>query len=68
MFHKLADNGATLIVSSHVMDEAARCERLLLMREGSILSDGTPQELRDHTGTDDLEEAFLRVITERQES
>lgn len=68
MFHKLAENGATLIVSSHVMDEAARCERLLLMREGSILADATPQELRDRTGTDDLEEAFLRVITERQES
>jgi ABC-2 type transport system ATP-binding protein len=68
MFHKLAENGATLIVSSHVMDEAARCERLLLMREGSILSDGTPQDLRDRTGTDDLEEAFLRVITERQEA
>ena len=68
MFHKLAENGATLIVSSHVMDEAARCERLLLMREGAILSDGTPQELRDRTGTDDLEEAFLRVITERQQS
>lgn len=68
MFHKLAENGATLIVSSHVMDEAARCQRLLLMREGSILTDGTPQELRDGTGTDDLEEAFLRVITERQSS
>jgi ABC-2 type transport system ATP-binding protein len=68
MFHKLAENGATLIVSSHVMDEAARCERLLLMREGSILADETPQELRDRTGTDDLEEAFLRVITERQAS
>ena len=68
LFHKLAENGATLIVSSHVMDEAARCRRLLLMREGSILTDGTPQELRDRTGTDDLEEAFLRVITERQSS
>ncbi|MEO5877310.1 MAG: ABC transporter ATP-binding protein [Streptosporangiaceae bacterium] len=68
MFHRLAAHGTTLIVSSHVMDEAARCERLLLMRDGLILTDGTPQALREVTGTDDLEEAFLRVITERQAS
>ena len=54
--------GTTLLVSSHVMDEAARCERLLLMREGEILADDTPDALRARTGTQDLEAAFLRLI------
>ncbi|GAA3242053.1 ABC transporter ATP-binding protein [Actinocorallia longicatena] len=62
LFHKLAENGTTMIVSSHVMDEAARCQRLLLMRDGHLLADETPAELRAQTGTDDLEEAFLRLI------
>jgi ABC-2 type transport system ATP-binding protein len=62
LFHELADRGATLLISSHVMDEAARCERLLLMREGRLLADDTPDALRASTGTQDLEDAFLRVI------
>jgi ABC-2 type transport system ATP-binding protein len=62
MFRALADGGTTLLVSSHVMDEADRCDRILLMREGSILSTGTPQELRDDTGADDLDAAFLTLI------
>ena len=61
LFHDLAANGTTLLVSSHVMDEADRCDRLLLMREGAIVADGTPAELRERTGADDLEEAFVRV-------
>jgi ABC-2 type transport system ATP-binding protein len=61
-FHELAQAGATLLVSSHVMDEAGRCHDLLLMRDGRILSQLTPQELRDRTGEDDLGRAFLRVI------
>jgi ABC-2 type transport system ATP-binding protein len=65
-FHALADRGTTLLVSSHVMDEAGRCDRLLLLREGRLLSDSTPAELRARTGTDDLEEAFLRVVREQQ--
>jgi ABC-2 type transport system ATP-binding protein len=68
LFHELAGRGSTLMLSSHVMDEAARCERLLLMRDGWILADDTPDALRAHTGTDDLEEAFLRLIAERQEA
>ncbi|GAA2115241.1 ABC transporter ATP-binding protein [Actinomadura alba] len=68
LFHELADRGVTLMISSHVMDEAARCGRLLLMREGVILADDTPGALRAHTGTDDLEEAFLRLIAEREEA
>jgi len=68
LFHELADRGVTLIVSSHVMDEAARCGRLLLMRGGDILADDSPDGLRAATGTDDLEDAFLRLIAERQEA
>ena len=61
-FHRLADDGTTLLVSSHVMDEAAECDLLLLMREGRLIAQETPGELRDRTGTDDLGEAFLRLI------
>jgi ABC-2 type transport system ATP-binding protein len=61
-FHDLADRGATLVVSSHVMDEAARCDRLLLIRQGRLVADETPDQLRGTTGTADLEEAFLRLI------
>ncbi|TDD82125.1 ABC transporter ATP-binding protein [Actinomadura rubrisoli] len=68
LFRELADRGTTLVVSSHVMDEAGRTDRLLLMREGRILADGTPEALRTRTGADDLEEAFLQLITERTES
>jgi ABC-2 type transport system ATP-binding protein len=64
LFGSLAKTGVTLLVSSHVMDEAARCERLILMRDGHILTDDTPRGLRDRTGTEDLDQAFLRLITE----
>ncbi len=62
LFHQLADEGATLLVSSHVMDEAARCDRLLLMREGRLVADTTPRELRERTGEQEMESAFLRLI------
>jgi ABC-2 type transport system ATP-binding protein len=62
MFRTLADAGTTLLVSSHVMDEADRCDRLLLMRDGSILATGTPAELRADTGADDLDAAFLTLV------
>jgi ABC-type multidrug transport system ATPase subunit len=65
LFRELAERGATLMVSSHVMDEAARCDRLLLMREGVILADDTPQALRTQAGTEDLEEAFLNLILQK---
>jgi ABC-2 type transport system ATP-binding protein len=61
-FRKLADDGATLLVSSHVMDEANRCDRLLLMREGSIIADDTPAAVKQAAETDDLDEAFLRLV------
>jgi len=61
-FHALADGGATLLVSSHVMDEAERCDRLVLLREGAVLAAGTPSELRTATGLDDLGAAFLALV------
>jgi ABC-2 type transport system ATP-binding protein len=60
-FHRLAEGGATLLVSSHVMDEAERCDDLVLVRDGRIVATGTPQELRERTGREDLEEAFLAI-------
>jgi len=62
MFHGLAAAGTTLLVSSHVMDEAARCDRLLLVRAGRLIADDTPAAIRATAGTDDLDEAFLRLI------
>lgn len=61
-FHALAAAGTTLLISSHVMDEAARCDRLLLIREGRLIANDTPAAVRAATGVDDLEEAFLRMI------
>ena len=61
-FHELAAEGSTLLVSSHQMDEARECDALLLMREGAILAQTTPDALRRETGRDDLGEAFLAVI------
>lgn len=62
LFHRLADAGSTLLVSSHVMDEATRCDRLLLLRDGTILADETPAGLLERTGTADAEDAFLKLI------
>ena len=61
-FHSLAGGGQTLIVSSHVMDEAAHCDNLLLMREGRLLADGTPDDLLKRTRTGNLEAAFVSLI------
>lgn len=62
MFHRLAEEGVTVLVSSHVMDEAERCDRLLLMREGSLLADDTPAGLLRSTGAPEIEDAFLRLV------
>ncbi len=61
-FRHLAANGTTLLVSSHVMDEAGHCDRLLLIREGHLIADGTPAEVRQRGGSQDLDEAFLRLV------
>lgn len=62
LFRELADAGTTLIVSSHVMDEALNCDRLLLMREGRLVADTTPAGLMESTGASDPETAFLTLI------
>ena len=67
-FHDLAARGTTLLVSSHVMDEAGRCDRLLLIREGRLISDDTPDAIRTAAATDDLEEAFLRLIRQQEKT
>jgi ABC-2 type transport system ATP-binding protein len=67
LFHAIADGGAAVLVSSHVMDEAERCDRLLLMREGRIIADGAPDEVRARTGAADIEQAFLRLVEQTGE-
>ncbi|HZB47608.1 MAG TPA: ABC transporter ATP-binding protein [Mycobacteriales bacterium] len=61
LFHDLARDGATLLVSSHVMDEAGRCDELLLIREGRLVAHDSPAALRERTGQVDLEQAFLAL-------
>lgn len=65
LFHELAERGTTLLVSSHVMDEAARCDDLLLLRDGQLLAREGPHELLERTGKEDLDDAFLALIEER---
>ncbi|MEU6880045.1 ABC transporter ATP-binding protein [Streptomyces sp. NPDC046712] len=63
LFHRIAEQrGAAILVSSHVMDEAERCHRLLLMREGEILAEDTPEALRRRNDTATVEEAFLHLV------
>lgn len=61
-FQALARRGTTLLVSSHVMDEADHCGDLLLMRQGRLLARTSPRRLREETGCTSMEEAFLSVI------
>ncbi len=68
LFARLADNGTTLLVSSHVMDEATRCGRLLLMRDGRILADDSPDALLERTGAPDVEAAFLDLVDQSERS
>jgi ABC-2 type transport system ATP-binding protein len=67
-FRGLARAGATVIVSSHVMDEASRCDRLLLIRGGDLIADDTPDAVRASAGTDDLDEAFLRLVLQQEKA
>lgn len=62
IFRRLAGSGVTLLVSSHVMDEAVRCDRLLLMRAGAMLADDTVQGVLEATGATDAEQAFLTLV------
>jgi ABC-2 type transport system ATP-binding protein len=63
-FNDLAGQGKTLLVSSHVMDEADHCHDLLLLREGQLVATGTPADVRAKSGRQDLDEAFLALINE----
>jgi ABC-2 type transport system ATP-binding protein len=65
LFHRLAGAGAALLVSSHVMDEAERCDELLLLRDGRLLAAAAPDELRRRTGAHDLDDVFLELIEGR---
>jgi ABC-2 type transport system ATP-binding protein len=65
-FHELARAGTTIVVSSHVMDEADRCDELLFMRAGRVIAQGTGDDLRGRAGTRDLEQAFLRFSNDRE--
>ncbi|SCK58433.1 ABC transporter ATP-binding protein [Streptomyces sp. WMMB 322] len=65
LFHRLAaERGTTLLISSHVMDEADRCQNLLLMRSGRLLAADSPAALRARTHTDSVEGAFLHLVDE----
>ncbi len=62
LFHRLAAGGIAMLVSSHVMDEAQRCDRLVLMRDGRVLADSALEPLLERTGTADVEQAFLHLV------
>ena len=62
LFHRLAAEGTTLLISSHVMDEAERCHSLLLLREGRVLAHDAPSALKLRTGTDTMDAAFLQLV------
>jgi len=66
LFRELAANGTTLIISSHVMDEAERCDELLLIRNGELLAHGSPAELCAQTGTHSVEDSFLKLVGAKQ--
>ena len=65
LFGELAREGAALLVSSHVLDEARHCDEVILLREGRVVAQVSPAELSARTGTDDLDEAFIRLIERR---
>jgi ABC-2 type transport system ATP-binding protein len=66
LFRRLATKGTTLIISSHVMDEAERCDDLILIREGKILAHNTPKNLVAQTGTKTVEQSFLKLVGEKR--
>jgi len=65
LFHDIAAQGTTLIISSHSMDEARRCEDLVLIREGEIIAHSSPKELLSKTNTTSVEAAFLKLVGEK---
>jgi len=67
LFRDLATDGTTLLVSSHVMDEAERCDELLVLRDGELLAQGAPADLKRRTGTSGMNEAFLALVGAKDE-
>ncbi len=65
LFHRLAEQGKTLLISSHVMDEADRCDSLLLLRDGALLAEGTPTELKAQTGKSEMEDVFISLVAKQ---
>ncbi len=65
LFYKIAASGTTLIISSHSMDEARRCDELVLLREGKVIAYDSPKELLHKTETKSVEEAFLKLVSEK---
>jgi len=66
LFRTLAKQGTTLLISSHVMDEAERCDELLLIRDGALLAHGSPVDLQKQTKTTTVEQAFLTLVGGRK--
>jgi ABC-2 type transport system ATP-binding protein len=66
LFRDLSNEGVTMIISSHVMDEASRCDKILLLRDGYLLAYETPAELLRQTGTHDAEQAFVRIVKSKE--
>jgi len=66
LFTKLANQGTTLIISSHSMDEAGRCDDLVLIRDGKMVAHSSPKELLNSTGTKTIEESFLKLVGDKE--
>jgi len=66
LFTKLANQGTTLIISSHSMDEAERCDDLVLIRDGKLIAHSSPKELLQSTGTKTVEESFLKLVGDKE--
>jgi ABC-2 type transport system ATP-binding protein len=62
LFHELAERGKTVLVSSHIMNEAVHCHRLVMLRDGKLVANTTAAELQKHTGSRDLDDAFLALV------
>lgn len=66
LFRSLADEGKTLLVSSHVMDEASRCDSLVFLREGAVIAHDPLPALCERTGTDSAEAAFMALVKDKK--
>ena len=65
LFHRFTAQGKTLLVSSHMMEEADHCDELILLRDGAILAKGTPEQLRQETGLENMDSVFISLVEKR---